>query len=193
MGTSYANLTDEELISLLVQHDAIAFKEIYDRYWDKLYNAAYKRIKNAEQCEEIIQDIFTKLWQKRENLVINTGLSNYLFVSVRYLVIDYYRKITVRASFITHGQLNADFDNSTEEFVHLNDLKKQIDLLIDGLPEKCKAVYRLSRIDFKTNKEIAEMLGISEKTVEGHLTKALQHLRSHISDLLPILVAIMIR
>jgi len=193
LGTAYSNLTDGELILLLMQHDSVAFKEIYDRYWDKLYNAAYKRIKNAEQCEEIIQDIFTKLWQKREGLVINTGLPNYLFVAVRYLVIDYYRKITVRESFITSGQLNDDIDNSTEEFVHLNDLKKQIDLLIDELPEKCKVVYRLSRIDFKTNKEIAEMLGISEKTVEGHLTKALQHLRSHISDLLPLLVAIIIR
>jgi RNA polymerase sigma-70 factor (ECF subfamily) len=185
---NYSKHTDEELALLLKQAGPEVFKEIYDRYWDRLLNAAYKRVKNTETCEEIVQDVFTKLWTNRTSLIFTTGLGNYLYTAVRYNVIDHYRKHTVRENFITSEQVHVKLDNSTEEYIFLNDLKKHIDMMIAKLPVKCRSVYQLSRIEFKTNKEIASELNISEKTVEGHLTKALQSLRVTITDLMPILL-----
>ena len=185
---NYSKHTDEELALLLKQAGPEIFKEIYDRYWDRLLNAAYKRVRNTETCEEIVQDVFTKLWTNRASLVFTTGLGNYLYTAVRYNVIDHYRKHAVRESFISSEHAHIKLDNSTEEYVFLNDLKKHIDMMIAKLPDKCRSVYQLSRIEFKTNKEIATELNISEKTVEGRLTKALHSLRTTIADLMPILL-----
>nr|WP_294869777.1 RNA polymerase sigma-70 factor [uncultured Pedobacter sp.] len=188
MMGNYSKHTDEELALLLKQAGPEIFKEIYDRYWDRLLNAAHKRVRNTEICEEIVQDVFTKLWANRSSLVFTAGIGNYLFTAVRYNVIDHYRKHAVRESFISSEQAYVKLDNSTEEYVFLNDLKKHIDTMIARLPVKCRSVYQLSRIEFKTNKEIASELNISEKTVEGHLTKALQSLRVTIGDIMPILL-----
>ena len=185
---NYSKHTDEELALLLKHAGPDVFKEIYDRYWDRLLNAAYKRVKNTETCEEIVQDVFTKLWTNRTSLLFTTGLGNYLYTAVRYNVIDHYRKHSIRENFITSEQVQLKLDNSTEEYIFLNDLKKHIDMMIAKLPVKCRSVYQLSRIEFKTNKEIASELNISEKTVEGHLTKALQSLRVTITELMPILL-----
>jgi RNA polymerase sigma-70 factor (ECF subfamily) len=185
---NYSKHTDDELALLLKQAGSEVFKEIYDRFWDKLLNAANKRIKNTEVCEEIVQDVFTKLWVNRTSVVFRAGLGNYLYTAVRYNVIDHYRKYAVRRNFVISEHVHAELDNSTEEYIFLNDLKKHIEVMIAKLPAKCRSVYRLSRIEFKTNKEIASELNISEKTVEGHLTKALHSLRVSISDLIPILL-----
>jgi RNA polymerase sigma-70 factor (ECF subfamily) len=186
----HRELTDTELItSLHKNEDVAAFVEIYNRYWDKLFNAAYKRIKNTESCEEIVQEVFTTFWIKHDEICINTGLSNYLYTAVRNKVIDYYRKQLVRTNF-SLNVVHKDYDNSSEQSLILKELHEQIELSINQLPEKCKSVYLLSRMDYHSNKEIASQLNISEKTVEGHLTKALKHLRVSLSDFLILLLFI---
>jgi RNA polymerase sigma-70 factor (family 1) len=183
--------TDEELLLLLKQNGTAAFEEIYNRYWDKLFDSAYKRLHQTELCEEMVQDIFTKLWQNRNNITISTGLSNYLYTSIKYNVINHYRKQVLLENHNRLSSVISDKDNSTEESIFLNDLINQINIVVDQLPAKCKSVYQLSRIEHKSNKEIASILNISEKTVEGHLTKALNQLRVSVGPyaflLLPLL------
>lgn len=183
---SYTKHTDEELVHMVREDGEGAFREIYNRYWDKLFNAAYKRVKDIAFCEETVQQLFTTLWLKRSSLTFSAGLSNYLFSAVRYGVIDHYRKHVIRESFVHSRQADHNEDNCTQEAVLLNDLKNHIAKLVDGLPDKPKKVYQMSRLDYKSNKEIARLLDISEKTVEGHLTKALSHLRANIGDYLPL-------
>lgn len=185
-------LTDTELVALLQQDELSAFIEIYNRYWSKLYNAAYKRIKNHEACEEIVQDVFTNFWSKRNSLTLTIGLGNYLFTSTKNQVVDYYRKQIVRNHF-RFGLVYCDYDNSNEQSVFLRDLQDHIVGLIDQLPDKCKSVYQLSRIENRSNKEIAVLLNISEKTVEGHLTKALKQLRVNLTEFLLLLIALLIK
>lgn len=177
--TDYTILSEEELVVYLKQDKLNAFKEIYTRYWKRLYSAAYKRLKNKELCEEIVQELFTNLWIKRQTLHINTGLAAYLYSSVSHYVIDQYRKELVREKYreafkVIHSQQT---DNSTEEAILLKDLTDTIESEISHLPDKCRSVYELSRKEHKSNKEIAMYLGISEKTVENHLTKALKRLQ----------------
>jgi RNA polymerase sigma-70 factor (ECF subfamily) len=168
--------TDEELMQCIQQDDVAAFKEVYNRYWNKLFDAAYNRLRQKEACEECIQEIFVTLWEKRASLTLTTGLSQYLFTAVKYKVIDHYRKLHTKNEYFRVAGAEV-FDNSVEETVFLNDLKAHLGKVVMQLPDKCRSVYELSRIEHKTNREIALILDISEKTVEGHLTRALRTLR----------------
>jgi len=180
----FDKFSDEKLSIFLFEGDAGAFEEIFNRYWLKLYAAAYKRVKCREVAEEIIQDLFTLLWTKRGSVQIHTSLAAYLYTSVRYLVFNHLQKEMIRENykgvFLT---ANTFYDNSTEETVLLNDLNRNIEKEVNYLPPKCRSVFELSRKENKTNREIAEVLGISEKTVEGHLTKAIKQLKVGLTDI----------
>lgn len=180
----FGELSDEELSILLFSGDEAAFEEIFNRYWLKLYVSACKRVKPPEVAEEIVQDLFAMLWLKRESIQIHTSLAAYLFTSVRYIVINHLQKEMVRKNYknsVLTSDANCDY--STEETVLLNDLTRNIDKEIKYLPPKCRSVFELSRKENKTNREIAEFLGISEKTVEGHLTKAIRQLKLGLTNL----------
>ena len=190
---AYINHAEEDLVLLIQQGDIAAFSEIYNRYWDKLYNSASKRLSNREACEEIVQDVFTKYWEKRQSVNLASNLGAYLYTAVRYSVIDYYRKELIKDTFLKKSQMNFPVDNSNEENIHLKDLMQLITKVIAALPAKCKTVYEMSRTEHKSNKEIAALLNISEKTVEGHLTKALQYFRLIISDLSIFLILFLLK
>jgi RNA polymerase sigma-70 factor (ECF subfamily) len=175
---SYRHLSDQELLVLLKSDEIAAFEEIYNRYWAELYSSAYKRTSSREASEEIVQDFFTSLWLNRTKIQIEGTLVNYLRTSIRYRVFNYYSKEYVRKNYLESvGSLMKDFDNSTEETILLNDLTQNLEREISRLPLKCRSVYTLSRIEHKSNKEIAAVLGISEKTVENHMSRALKYLR----------------
>lgn len=176
-------LSDEELSVLLFKGNNAAFEEIFNRYWSVLYSAAYKRLKNHEGAEEIVQDLFTLLWSKRESIQIHTSLLGYLFTATRYMVLNHIQKNAVRQNYKETLQLLKTYDNSTEDTIFLNDLNRNIEREVNHLPPKCRSVFELSRKEHKTNREIAEVLGISEKTVEGHLTKAIRQLKVSLGDL----------
>ncbi len=172
------NLSDDELLELFGQENVAAFEEVYNRYWLKLYSAAYKRLKEREAAREIVQDLFTSLWVNRAQLKIHTTLQGYLFSSVKYSVLNYKRAEAVRNAYSgSHQLVNQGFDNSTEEYINYKELKETFDAGVTQLPPKCRSVFELSRNEYKSNKEIAQLLGISEKTVENHITKALRSLR----------------
>lgn len=181
---NHAEISDIELLELLSgEDDGYAFNEIYNRYWEKMYGAAYKRLRLTEVAEEIVQDLFTDIWLRRKSLHINSSLPVYLFSAVRYRVINYIHKQLVKNNYEqTIIYSIRDFDNSTEEIVIASDLNNRLKTQVDLLPEKCRAIFELSRNQHKSNKEIAQSLGISEKTVENHITKALRRLRTSLSS-----------
>jgi RNA polymerase sigma-70 factor (ECF subfamily) len=185
--------TDDELVSLLKQDHAGAFEAIYNRYWDKLFDSSYKRLHNTAVCEEIIQDLFVRIWEKRFSVIITTGLKNYLYTAVKYAVIDHYRKELLQSNFISASKYRPDLDNTTEDSIFINDLKNHLEGIINTLPPKCRGVYEMSRLEHKSNKEIAAILNISEKTVEGHLTKALQHIRLNVGDILMLSIVFLLK
>ncbi|SEO34627.1 RNA polymerase sigma-70 factor, ECF subfamily [Mucilaginibacter gossypiicola] len=177
--------TDIQLTELFGLGDIDAFEEIYNRYWLKLYSAAYKRVKERETAQEIVQDFFTSFWINREQVKIQTSLQGYLFTSIKYLVLNYKRAEAVRNSYAEILlMVNNSFDNSTEENYYYKELLERVETEVNQLPPKCRNVFELSRKQYKTNKEIAQLMGISEKTVENHLTKALRYLRVNLNSVL---------
>lgn len=190
----FTELPDDDILLLLKQDKLSAFKEIYTRYWKKLYGEAYKRLKNKELAEEITQEIFANFWLKRHSLQITTTIGGYLHLAVVNQVIDQYRKEQIREKYREDFKvIHSETDNSTEDLIMLKDLTYTIEAEINQLPDKCRSVYQLSRNEHKTNKEIALYLGISEKTVENHLTKALKKLRVGLDHYLMVLMIILFR
>jgi RNA polymerase sigma-70 factor (family 1) len=186
MSRILKHLSDEYLLERLQQTDPIAFEEIYERYWSTLYRTAYHKLNSKSVAEELVQDLFANLWQKRSTIRITTTLQQYLFGAIRNNVISYVRKCAVQQKYYSVERPTAS--NDTEWEIAYNELAKRLDNALDALPEKTKAIFAMSRYEEKTVAQIARQLKFSEKGVEYHLTKALKHLRTHLQHFLFMLI-----
>lgn len=174
---NYKAYSDEGLLMLLKKQELGAFEEIYLRYWKKLYSAAYKRVQSREVSEELVQDIFTSLWINRQALNIEI-LSAYLHSAIKYKVINYLEKEMSRRHYKESQMIAAiPVENSTEEAVLLNELNRALEIEIQKLPPKRQQIFKLSRQEHLSIKQVASHLGISEKTAENQLGKALKMLK----------------
>lgn len=181
MKKDYTNIGSGELFNLLTNNDTAAFEELYDRYWLKLFFTAHKRLKCREEAEEAVQNLYESLWRNRHKITIRTSLENYLFAAIRYIVLRMMYKKMTNAVPLEINALNGVADSSLEEEIVVKDLSLHIDKIVKELPQKCRNVFELSRYEMKTHKEIAALLGISEKTVENHITKALTHIKVNLN------------
>lgn len=180
------NLTDTELITLLNRDSQAAFTEIYQRYWDKLLAVAVNRLGDEQEAEECVQDLFASLWLRRKAFVVRHTLSTYLGAAIKYQVIKRLDERHSRRRQAAEGlHLEEGFVRSPEALLLEQELMEHIEATVCTLPAKCQMVYRMSREGGKSNKEIAEELQISEKTVEGHITRALTDIRSNLHVVLP--------
>jgi len=184
------NHADIELIMKLKNHDQDAMIILYRSYWKSLYISAFKILKDKETCEDIVQELFIKIWNNREQLTIKSSVQAYLSAAVRYEV---YRKVRESKKFepIMDEIIETVSDLSLYDHVEYKELQNQISLVIDTLPTKCKEVYNLSRNELLTHKEISEKLTISTKTVRNHLTRALHQLRVGMNLLFMFLITFM--
>lgn len=172
------NFTDDQLFSFLKEDDEQAFDEMYNRYWHNLYAQAYKRLGNREATEELLQDLFTKIWINRHKIIITVSVGAYLSASVKYLVLNQIQKEAVRKKFASSQiKLGATSTNLTEETILFQELQYLVAQEIGKLPPKCKSVFELSRYEQYSNKDIAKELNISEKTVENQIGKAIKLLK----------------
>jgi len=180
---TYNKLDDFELLALLKLNDEAAFTEIYNRYWKKLFVIAGNKLRNLTDAEEIVQDIFVSLWNRRENLCDIKTLSAYLAVCVKYRVIKALDRLNHQQKYTDYTKTSLTLvDDSTQQWLEFDELKGRLAALVADLPEKCHLVYHLSREAGYSQKQIAHELSISEKTVEAHLGKALKTLRARLSS-----------
>ncbi|WP_316821085.1 RNA polymerase sigma-70 factor [Pedobacter gandavensis] len=183
MMISLTEHSEEELAGLLKKNSEAAFSEIYRRYWDKLYVVSRKRLDDATEAEEIVQDVFCNLWRKRANFELRKGFNNYFSVAVKFEVINRLQKRTRTQSFEKNwSQELTEIDLSTQDQLSFNELKQLLELTIKSLPEKCQLVFRLKHDDGYSQKQISEHLEISEKTVEAHLSKARKTIKDKLGD-----------
>lgn len=175
----YQVLADSDLLLYLAEGDKLAFTEIYRRYWKKLYNETFKRLRDATLVEEIVQDIFTNLWLKHETLHIN-HVYPYLLMSMRYKTFEVYRKQQGHTFF--EIPLNHDFFSTEEADSKLRhrELTEQLDLWLGLEPDKRAAIFKLHHLNDKSTREIAQILGISQKTVQNQLLNALNSLKAYV-------------
>jgi RNA polymerase sigma-70 factor (family 1) len=176
-----ANTTDPELITLISEGNKDAFSIFYTRNWMELYKMAFAILKDRDACVDLIQDIFVWIWENRQELVIASPKS-YLRAAVKYKIANYIRSGNIRRSFFAEvAKFNfVESMPSADEFIELKELNNIIQKVVVNLPQKCLEIYRLSREANLSNREIAEQLGISIKTVENQITIALHRIRTTI-------------
>jgi len=165
---------DETLLTSLLEDDEDAFKQIYKRYASGLYAAAYNLFRDKPLCEDLIQELFADLWIKRKKLNIKS-LKPYLYTSVKNRALMAMRSGRTMLNETALEKLIADY--ATDDRLNIRELNDVLNKSIDSLPDKCRQIFRLSRNEHLSNKEIAERLNISVKTVENQMTIALRRLR----------------
>ncbi|MFH6999611.1 RNA polymerase sigma-70 factor [Flavobacterium sp. FlaQc-57] len=170
--------SDIILINRLRDGEESALTELYNKFWQSLFVSSYNVLKDKELCEDIIQDIFMNIWHNREKLEINISLKGYMYACARYQVFNQFKKNKDKIHVELFEDLDKRFQYSTPETQLMHEeLLDQINSIVEALPEKCQLVYKLSREEQLSHKEIAERLEISTKTVENHITKALHVIR----------------
>lgn len=171
-----ATIQDDELLIRLRNNNEEALAILYNRYWELMYRKAYALLKDQPACEDIIQEIFVRIWNNRQGLKITVSLSAYLSASVRYEVIRKIKSGKIHADAFHAIEKQYQLASSQEE-IEQKELMDHVNSIVNQLSAKCKQVYKLSREEQLSHKEIAVLLQISPKTVENHLTKALRELR----------------
>jgi len=168
-------------INTKIRIDRQTFETVYHMYWDKVYAVCYNNIREVEPAKEMVQDIFKSLWERREELELE-NVSNYLVRAAKFKAFEFIRnKVSQQKHICNKYEGCGHSSNCTEEKVHYNNLREKVNILVDTLPCKCRKVYRMSREQGLSNKEIASALLISERAVEYHITKALSVLRISLS------------
>lgn len=173
-------LTDEQLVKQLRESNKRAFEEIYDRYWYKLFCICYHQVGSREESEELVQDLFESLWNKRGEAEIR-HLGTYLVIAAKYRVTNFIKsQITWRKyqEYLIIHKIQETY--STDEIVQFSDLSRAVDEVMRKLPEKTSRVFHLSRFENRPVKDIADELNISEKAVEYHITKSLKALKENL-------------
>jgi RNA polymerase sigma-70 factor (ECF subfamily) len=172
---------EKRLLKQISKGDEKAFRAFYDAYFNHLSAFIYKLCKSTEATEEIIQDVFVKLWVRRHSLSQMGSPEAYIFSMARNKTIDYLRRLVRDTHFmeLLTGQLLTD-SNDTEEQLNAKDLRELIEEALSGLSEQKKRIFQLSKEEGLSHDQIAEVMHLSKSTVKNHLSETLRHIRGHL-------------
>ncbi len=179
------SLSDAELWSLIIKDDQHAFTAMFQRYWLTLYKTVLKYVKDAETAEEIIHDLFLNIWNRRTYLTIH-DFNKYLKAAARYKVFAHLKKHKTATAeyreFINDGTEMYALNHAHDKLIY-QELENQLIDHLKSLPDRCREIFFLSRLQQLDNSEIAAKLGISKRSVENQITRALQCVRFNMKDI----------
>lgn len=173
---------DAHLVEFLQEGKISAFEEIYRRYWCKLYGIAYHQTGVKEEAEELVQEVFLSIWNRRSEVVIK-HLDLYLTIAIKNQVYDFiksqinYRKYQ---EYIIFQEIYQSY--AIDEIIDFSELSEAVDKVLSRLPEKSAEVFKRSRFENQSVREIALGLNLSEKAVEYHITKSLKFLKENLKS-----------
>ena len=182
----YNKLSDAQLMGLINQGDE-AFLEVYKRYWKKLYLHAYSLLEDKQACEDVIQDVFTTFWTKKDKVAIS-NLSHYLYQAVKFQIFNLFRNGKIAQKHIDRIKV-IEFVNSTEDSLNLKELEDSLQGLMSQLPDRCREIFYASRFENLSCAEISEKFNISNQTVKNQVSKALKHLKDSMETIAMLSIA----
>lgn len=166
------------LLADIASGNQAAFSKLYDLFYPALLQHVITKINDETAAQDILHDLFLSLWKSRERLGQIQSLPAYLYASCRYLIIDHLKKAALTNKYEEIESLEIDSkEEPLEDRLYYRYLLDKVNQEVDNLPEKCRAIFKMSREDYMSNKEIAEYLQISESTVENQIRKALQRIK----------------
>jgi RNA polymerase sigma-70 factor, ECF subfamily len=168
------------------------FEEVFKAHFQALHHYAFTIVRDEVIAEEMVQNVFCKLWEKREELQVQGAIKSYLYRAVHNGCLNWLKQQKGRARHhdnIFKQSTEAQHDHDGAEF---RQLKQRIQAELNELPEQCRTVFQLSRFEELNYKEIAETMGITVSTVKNHMNKALRVLRTKLTDYLPVLLFLLL-
>ena len=172
-----------KLFRSLNQGDEQAFDLLYEHYWERLYSFAYKMIQDQELVEDIVQEVFFDLWNRRKQLSDIENPLAFLFQATKFQVYKILRNKNYESNYFRYLESAIDELYSPDEKIYAREKLHLVDRLVANLPEKRKKIFRLRYEDNLSTKEISLLLNISQKTVQNQISTVVNELRSKISDL----------
>lgn len=174
---------DAEYVRALIKGDLNAFNQLFDKYNRKLFFFAKGYLQSAEDAEELVQEVFLKIWEGRSKLKDHLSFNAYLFTITYNAVLKHFRKAGRERKHLEQAMLYNDiYHDETSTSIEYKELLEITNKAIAKLPEKRREVFKLSRMEGLSNSEIAEQLQISKKTVENQIYQSLQFLKEQLKD-----------
>ncbi len=168
------------------------FENAFKTHFKGLHSYAYTIVKDDVMAEEMVQNVFYKLWKNKETIQINQSVASYLYRSVYNESLNYIKHLKVKSAYQSYAVRTMDNVNNASEKLKLRELEEKLDQALKELPEQCRTIFQMSRFEELKYMEIAGKLGISVKTVENQMGKALRLLRTKLVDFLPIIILLLL-
>ncbi|MGB4293965.1 MAG: RNA polymerase sigma-70 factor [Bacteroidales bacterium] len=170
---------EEFLVRSLSKGNILAFNTLFKEYSGRLFRFANGYLRSEAEAEEIVQEVFTIIWEKRKDLKDELSFKSYLFTIAFNIIKKYFRRKTYLAEYL-NSQIYSDLDISTTDKIDYDSVCDFIRKLVDRLPDRRREIFIKSRFEGLSIKEISEELGISHKTVENQITAALKFLKENL-------------
>jgi RNA polymerase sigma-70 factor (family 1) len=182
-------LSEQEIVGAIKQGNERIFEETFRKYYQSLCNYANSILKEMDESEEIVQNLFLSIWEKRSDLEITISLKSYLYRAVHNHCLNRIKHLKIREEYQQYATnfYDASYE-SVSQTIMKNELEQKIEEAIKKLPEQCRLIFRMSRFEELKYNEIAEQLELSPKTVENQIGKALKFLRIELAEYLPLLI-----
>jgi RNA polymerase sigma-70 factor, ECF subfamily len=179
--------SEQQLLERIKAGDESAFESLFRAHYSILCAFSRKFVANSDEAEEIVQDLFLTLWEKRMDFLPTLSLRSYLFASVRNSCLNHLKHLKVRDKHQSHSLAQpVEFAADPGEALQAAELQARIGLAIETLPDRCGEIFKMSRFEGMKYQEIADQLQLSPRTVEVQIGKALKLLRAHLSEYFPL-------
>jgi len=181
MKTNY--ISETEWILALKEGDLVAFNHLFDRYGKRLYHFSIGYLKSAENAEEIVQEVFLRIWETRFELSAQKSIEAYLFTIARNGILNTIRKSKSEQAYLNYTKINSGKSVLLDEELNFNELEEAYNQVIEQLSPRRKEIFLLSKAQSFSNVEIAKKMNISVKTVENQMTSAISEIRKNLRSL----------
>lgn len=185
-------LNEPGIVELLARRDERAFEQVFKAHFKNLHAYAFTMVKDDVMAEELVQNIFYKLWERSDQLSISGSVASYLYRAVHNESLNHLKHQKVRSAYQSHTmyQMKDQADSASKKF-SLKELEGKLRSALNELPQQCRTIFQMSRFQELKYREIADELGISVKTVENQMGKALKILRVKLIDFLPFILFVL--
>lgn len=176
----FGNISDSELALHIKKGEKLAYQELFERYAPKIYRFALTYLKNDADAEELLQDVFLRIWEKRHLLDDSQNIKSYIFKIAVNSIYDFIRHKNIVNAFNDYARLN--FTESSDDTWHqviFDEMQSKLNELVAQMPEQRRKIFLLSKDSGMSNDEIAGHLNLSKRTVENQLYRAVLFLKEH--------------
>ena len=185
MKNTESEQIDFMLRSITLHDDGVAFRYLFEHYYPSLCLFAKRFIDDRETREDIVQEVFFRLWDKRKQITVTSSAQNYLLTSVRNLCLNYLRRQEVQQPF-EESLFDQPDDEEGDRLIQLRELEEQLAQALAQLPSEYRLAFELNRMEGKSLEEVAQRMGVSTRTVERYRDKAIALLQTELKEYLPL-------